>query len=236
MDRTEELEEQLQSAVADGLGHPFADESLLRDALTHRSFRNERPGVAPRDNERLEFLGDSVLGARVAMMLFEAFPTAREGELTRKRADLVCEATLAEIAIDLKVGPALRLGKGEDKSGGRTKPRLLASALEALIGAVHVDGGTDAAFRVVEHLIGPRIGTATSRRDDKSRIQELVQARHRMTPTYRLVRSEGPDHDRRFFVALEINGEVLSEGTGRSKSEAEQNAARAGLQQLEADA
>ncbi len=230
---TEANEDALWDSVASALGHSFEDRALLRDALTHRSFRNERPNLSPRDNERLEFLGDAVLGVVVGGLLFEAFPKAREGELTRKRADLVCEATLAEIAAELQIGPALRLGKGEDRSGGRTKPRLLASALEALIGAVHVDAGFSAAAKAAEQLFEPRLASATDRRDPKSQLQELVQAKHRETPTYRLVRTEGPDHARRFFVALDVAGETVAEGFGRSKSEAEQDAARNGLSKME---
>lgn len=231
---TDANEEALWDAVAVALGHRFEDRALLRDALTHRSFRNEQPDLSPSDNERLEFLGDAVLGVIVGSLLFEAFPDAREGELTRKRADLVCEGTLAEIAAELHVGPALRLGNGEDRSGGRTKPRLLASALEALIGAIHVDAGFGAAAEAAQRLFEPRLADATDRRDPKSRLQELVQAKHRETPTYRLVRTEGPDHARRFFVALDVAGELVAEGFGHSKSEAEQDAARNGLSKMEA--
>lgn len=231
---TDANEEALWEAVASALGHRFDDRALLRDALTHRSFRNEQPDLSPRDNERLEFLGDAVLGVIVGSLLFEMFPDAREGELTRKRADLVCEGTLAEIAEELQVGPALRLGNGEDRSGGRTKPRLLASALEALIGAIHVDAGFQAAADAAQRLFESRLADATDRRDPKSRLQELVQARHRETPTYRLVRTEGPDHARRFFVALDVAGELVAEGFGRSKSEAEQDAARNGLSKMDA--
>lgn len=233
LERTEASEEQIEAAVARALGHEFAQPDLLRDALTHRSFRNERPHLARQDNERLEFLGDAVLGMRVATLLFETFPDAPEGALTRKRAALVCEATLADIARDLDLGPALRLGRGEDRSGGREKPRLLASALEALIGAVYMDGGIDAAFAVVDRLFADRIEAATARRDAKSRFQELVQARRHETPTYRLLRTDGPDHDRRFTVALEVGGETVAQGTGRSKGDAERDAARKALAALE---
>ena len=230
--RTEASEEQLEAAVARALGHVFRDPDLLLDALTHRSLRNERPKLARQDNERLEFLGDAVLGMRVATLLFEAFPTAREGTLTRQRAGLVCAATLADIARDLGLGPALRLGRGEDRSGGRDKPRLLASALEALIGAVYVDAGIEAAFGVIDRLFADRLERAPARRDAKSRFQELVQARHHETPTYRLVRSEGPDHDRHFTVAVEVGGQTVAEGTGRSKGDAERDAARKALAAL----
>ncbi len=234
IERTEASEEQIEAAVARALGYEFRDAGLLRDALTHRSFRNERPRLARQDNERLEFLGDAVLGMRVATLLFEAFPDAPEGALTRKRADLVCEKTLADIARDLRLGPALRLGRGEDRSGGRSKPRLLASALEALIGAVHTDGGIQAAFRVIDRLFADRLHAATAKRDAKSRFQELVQAQRHQTPTYRLLRTDGPDHDRHFTVVLEVGGEAVAEGTGRSKGDAERDAARKALSAMEA--
>ncbi|MCB9619236.1 MAG: ribonuclease III [Sandaracinus sp.] len=215
------------------LGHAFERPELLREALTHRSYRNERPRLAPSDNERLEFLGDAFLGMCVGKLLFDAEPDAREGELTRKRADLVCEGSLATIATELGVGPALRLGKGEDRSGGRDKPRLLASAFEALVGAVIADAGVARAWEVVAALFGPRLETATAERDHKSRVQELLQAAHGRTPTYRLVRADGPDHERTFFVELVLGDDVLATGSGRSKAEAEQVAAKAALEDLE---
>ena len=189
-------EEAHRARIQEGLGHRFERPELLRDALTHRSFRNEKPKLAPRDNERLEFLGDAVLGAAVAAMLFEASEDA-EGELTRRRADLVCEATLAEMARELGVDAALRLGKGEDRTGGREKPRLLASAFEALIGAISVDAGVPTACAVVRRLFAPRLDDAGGPRDHKSTLQEKVQALHGRPPRYRLVRSEGEvvDHD-----------------------------------------
>ncbi len=208
------------------LGHEFADPGLLRDALTHRSFANERPHLAPNDNERLEFLGDAVAGVVASSLLFERFPQAREGELTRRRADLVCEPSLAEIARALGVGEALRLGRGEERSGGRDKPRLLASALEACLGAVYLDGGESAAMSVGRTLFEDRIERAAPGAGDfKSRVQELVQSTRGLTPRYRLLATEGPDHDRLFRVAIHVGGEVLGEGEGRSKGEAEQAAA-----------
>jgi len=211
------------------LGHVFGEPELLVTALTHRSYRNEHPELETGDNERLEFLGDALLGFTVAALLFEAYPDAREGELTRRRADLVCEAGLAEIAEELRLADALQLGKGEDRSGGREKPRLLSSAVEAVLGAVHVDAGHEVAFEVVRRLFGARVKELTPRRDPKSALQEHVQAQGGETPRYQLLRTEGPDHERRFFVSLEIDGEVVAEGEGRSKSAAERAAARKAL-------
>ncbi len=161
------------------------------------------------------------------------FPTAPEGELTRRRADMVCETALAAIAVEIDLGPALRLGRGEDKSGGRDKPRLLASSLEACVGAVWVDGGMAAAMAVARRLFEARIRyTTPGARDYKSRVQEHLQAARGHTPRYVLLDTEGPDHERHFHVAI-VDGETsLAEGRGRSKLEAEQEAARTALEQV----
>ena len=171
------------------LGHSFAAREGLRTALTHRSWAHEHAaregqGEGPRSyNERLEFLGDSLLGSAAAALLFERFPEAREGELTRRRADLVCERTLARIGADLELGPLLRLGRGEDRTGGREKPRLLASALEACIAAIALDGGTDAALRVAHRLLEAEVEhLAPGALDFKSRLQEQEQAAGRSSP------------------------------------------------------
>jgi len=209
------------------LGHRFADRTLLERALTHRSWGAGPDAV---DNERLEFLGDAVVGVVVASLLYVQFPDADEGELTRRRADLVSEKGLAEAAEAIGVGPAMRLGKGEEKSGGREKPRLLSSALEACIGAVYLDGGASSAFEAARRVFEPRIHTAApGHRDAKSRAQEWAQANLGSTPSYRLVNTEGPDHEREFTIALELNGEEVAVGRGRSKVEAEQSAADAAL-------
>jgi len=217
--------------LGEQLGYAFSDKGLLLDALTHRSFRNERPDVALADNERLEFLGDAVVGFVVASLLYLRFPDADEGELTRRRADLVSEKGLSEAAEAIGVGEAMRLGKGEDRSGGRTKSRLLASALEACVGAVYRDGGADAAIAVARRIFEPRSHTsAPGRRDAKSRAQEWAQGHLGGTPSYRLVGTDGPDHDREFTVAIELHDQEVSMGAGRSKLEAEQAAATAALE------
>lgn len=221
-------------AVAEALGHRFADGGLLQEALTHRSYANEHPERAPHDNERLEFLGDAVLTLSASTLLWERFPDATEGELTRRRADLVCESSLATIARTLGLGRSLRLGRGEDRSGGRDKPRLLCSALEACIAAVYLDGGVEKATQVVRRLLAasldePELG----RRDAKTRVQELVQALGEGTPRYTVLQASGPDHARLFEVSCLSNLRELGRGSGRSKLEAEQSAARAALQQLE---
>jgi ribonuclease-3 len=210
--------------LARALGHEVKDPRPFWQALTHRSFTNERPDLAPDHNETLEFLGDSVVGLAAAMLLRETFPAAREGELTRRRADLVCEKTLARIAQDLEIGPSLRLGRGEERSGGRTKARLLASALEAAIAAVLLDSSVDTALDVDARAPGED--------DFKSRVQEHLQAAGKGTPRYELVGHEGPEHARTFFVAIALEGRELARGQGRSKLEAEQAAARTALEQL----
>lgn len=216
-------------SLLEALDHSFQEEALLEDALTHRSFRNERPKLARADNERLEFLGDAVLGMGVAALLAEAYPEAGEGELTRLRAEVVCEASLASVARELGVGDALRLGKGEENTGGRDKPRLLASAMEAIVGAVLTDGGAAPALALVERLFEAQIAGASGRRDVKSRLQEWAQRDRGETPVYRVVRTEGPDHERTFHVAVALGDELLAEGQGRSKAEAERNAAQRAL-------
>lgn len=222
--------------VADALGHHFRDISLLRDALTHRSFANEHPEQAPKDNERMEFLGDAVLSLSASALLWEHFPEAKEGELTRLRADLVCEAGLSELARELQLGPALRLGKGEDRSGGRTKPRLLCCAFEACIAAVYLDGGLEAASQVVRNLFGSRLSKPKlGQRDFKTRVQEAVQALGGGTPRYAVVHTDGPDHARIFHVSCIVQEREVGRGKGRSKVEAEQDAAEAALIKLEAE-
>lgn len=219
------------SAVAARLGHAFRDTGLLDTALTHRSYVHEHPDLGAQDNERFEFLGDAIVGAAAASVLSERFPAAREGELTRRRADLVNESALAEIAAELEIGVALRLGRGEERSGGRSKPRLLASALEACVAAIFLDAGIDPAMQIARTLLGPRIDVlAPGARDFKSRLQERMQSRGETTPRYELERAEGPEHARIFHVAAVAgDGAALARGSGRSKLEAEQSAAREAL-------
>jgi len=214
------------AAVATALGYQFRDETLLRNALTHSSFANERPKQAQSDNERLEFMGDAVLEWVVSTMLWEVFPGASAGEMTRRRADLVCEPALASIAISLGVGPALRLGRGEERTGGRHNPRLLACALEACVAAVYLDGGNEAAVGVCRRMFDGRFSEAPpGARDFKSRLQEHLQSTGRKAPLYQVFAATGPDHAREFSIGLIVDGQELGRGTGRSKLEAEQAAA-----------
>jgi ribonuclease III len=216
-----------------GLGHQFRDEALLTDALTHSSFAHERAGQARGDNERLEYMGDAVLQWAVSALLLERFPLATAGELTRRRADLVCEDGLAQIARMVGIGPAMRLGKGEQRSGGRDKPRLLASAFEACVAAVYLDAGADIAMRVCRELFEARLEhIAPGARDFKTRVQEALQRRGGRPPVYELIAVNGPDHARSFEVALRLEGQELGRGEGRSKLEAEQAAAAQAIEKL----
>ncbi|HJL18540.1 MAG TPA: ribonuclease III [Sandaracinaceae bacterium LLY-WYZ-13_1] len=221
-DRLEELQERI--------GHEFEDPHLLRDALTHRSFVNERPELAPRDNERMEFLGDAILDLAASALLFRHYPEATEGELSRRRADLVCERGLAAIAQDLELGASLRLGRGEEKSGGRDKPRLLASALEAVVAAIYLDAGEQEAITIARGLLAPHVDALhPGERDYKSRLQESLQAAQQGPPTYVLTATEGPDHERVFEVEARADDETIGRGSGRSKARAEQLAAKDAL-------
>jgi len=200
--------------------------------MRHRSWCAENPGGP--SNERLEFLGDAVLGAVVAEELYRSFPTADEGWLSRARATVVRATTLAETAEALDLGATIRLGKGEETTGGREKPSILADALEAVIGAVHLDGGRDASRAVVMHLLGDRIRTASGEPghlDDKSRLQEHVSRVLREVVSYR-VTDTGPEHDKTFTATARISGTPWGQGMGRSKKQAEQLAARAAYDAL----
>ena len=222
------------SALADRLGHSFADAAPLVLALTHRSWCAEHG--EPHSNERLEFLGDSVLGVVVTDHLFSSHPELPEGSLAKIRSVVVSEPTLAAVAADLGVGDALRLGKGEDASGGRSKPSILSDAMEAIIGAVYVDGGIEAARAVVLPLLGERMEAAAAvpgGGDHKSELQELAAHRGAPAPVYE-VDDDGPDHDKRFFATVSIDGVVVGSGEGRSKKSAEQQAAQVALRHLAA--
>ena len=213
------------------LGHKFTEPEHLRDALTHRSFKNERPDLAPRDNERLEFLGDAILDLAASALLEARFSDAREGELTRRRADLVCERALAKIGDELGIGEALRLGRGEERSGGREKPRLVSSAVEAIVAAVYRDAGAVRALEIATELLEPQLDElAPGAHDHKSRLQELLQARGDPPPVYFVKSTEGPDHERTFFVEARVAEKPIGNGSGRSKLQAEQRAAANALE------
>ena len=222
------------SELAERLGHRFEDGTIIDTAMAHRSWCAENPGHA--SNERLEFLGDAVLGWITAHIAFERFPGMSEGELTGVRKGVVNTNALAQIASDLGLGQHILLGKGESAAGGAGKPSILADALEAVIGAVYVDGGPTAAYGVVERLIGERLAQTAERLDQldyKSTLQELIAGAGKSAPIYDLT-EEGPDHDKRFFAKVMVDGTVLGTGHGRSKRTAEQAAAAVAAQALTA--
>jgi ribonuclease-3 len=221
--------------LAGRLGHTFGDGELLSRALAHRSWCAETPGNP--SNERLEFLGDAVLGLVVTDHIFRSYPLLPEGELAKVRASVVSAAALAEVAAELDLGEALLLGKGEDASGGREKPSILADALEAVIGAVYLDAGWDGAAAVVLGLLGERIAEAAAGpggQDYKTRLQELSARSFEDVPSY-LVVDEGPDHAKRFFATVIVGGRPRGKGEGRSKKQAEQAAARCAWEVLRAN-
>ena len=214
------------------LGYTFQDPSLLENALTHSSRANESRGALS-SNERLEFLGDSILGMIVADYLYRHHPDLPEGELTRTRAALVCEESLVEVAQALGLGEYLKLGKGEEAGGGRHRPSIQADAVEAVLAAVYLDGGIGSARKIIQKFILSReVAGLTKPRDYKTALQELVQRESGQVLAYQLVGEEGPDHDKRFFVEVDLNGTPVGSGQGRSKKEAEQMAAKAAIGKL----
>ena len=218
-----------------GLGVLFSDLSLLEQALIHSSYINENPSFALTPNERLEFLGDAVLGLVVAEKLYRDLPQFSEGEMTRLRAALVRRETLARIARAVRLGDYLYLGKGEEASGGRRKLSNLAGALEAVIAAIFLDQGLTATKEFILRLFDEELERVVSRGawiDYKSRLQELTQAKQQPAPIYQLVEAVGPAHDRRFTVEVKIGDTVLGRGSGKSKKMAETEAACLALQRL----
>ena len=215
------------------IGYHFNNISLLQNALAHSSYANERWHNSLMSNERLEFLGDSVLGMLVADYLYRTFPDRPEGDLTRMRADMVCEKTLANVANGLGLGQHLLLGKGEEQGGGRSRDSILADAVESVIAACYLDGGMDAAVQFVQKFILVNVPvTKMHNTDYKTALQELVQQKKHQVLSYALVGESGPDHDKQFTVELSLNGNVVGVGTGSSKKRAEQMAAQAAMEKL----
>ncbi len=226
------------SALEAKLSYRFRDPGLLENALLHRSQVHVTGGERTDSNERLEFLGDAVLGAVVSDRLYHRYPQCSEGDLTKMKSLLVCGARLAEVALSHGLGHDIRMSRSEAAAGGRQRPTILADATEALIGAVYLDGGFPAAAGVIDRLIlaeSREILTRRSRRNYKSRLQEIIQADHKSPPRYRVVSSDGPDHDRRFVVVVTFEGKVLGRGEGTNKKTAEQMAAKAALEHLAAE-
>jgi ribonuclease-3 len=213
------------------LGYTFSDPSLLERSLTHVSYNREKSGG---HNEVLEFLGDAVLDLAISDLLIRSYPDRMEGDLSRMRAALVNSTVLAEKAAALHLGRVLRLGKGEERSGGRNKESILAGAFEALIGGVYRDGGYEAARVLVERYFARDAKEKTlGSQDYKTRLQEISQMLFHALPSYGLVSESGPDHEKRFVTAITVGGKVLAKGEGRSKKHSEQEAARKALHKLQ---
>ncbi len=218
------------------MGYAFKNKALLENALQHSSYANEHRGGGMRSNERLEFLGDAVLGVVTADYLFRKHPDLPEGDLTRLRAALVCEDSLHEVAQSLELGRHLKLGRGEEQGGGRRRPSILADATESVFAAVYLDGGMEAASELIHRVLldkGREEAVEERRRDFKTELQELVQREPNRTLVYRMAEESGPDHDKTFTFEVLLNGAVVGRGEGHSKKEAEQMAARAALERLE---
>jgi ribonuclease-3 len=215
------------------IGYRFKNPKYLKEALSHKSFASEsRSGVY---NERLEFLGDSVLAAVVAHRLYVDYPDDEEGSLSKKKSQLVSRPSLSHWAAELNLGAYLYLGVGEETSGGRTRQSLLGNALEALIGAIYLDGGYEAAERFIQHWCVEK-HARLEETDYKSRLQEMLQKKYKVPPVYELSRAAGPDHDKTFEVLVRLGKKELGKGSGKSKKEAEQSAARNALESLGAEA
>jgi ribonuclease-3 len=215
------------------IGYSFHDQSLLETALTHTSYANEIYKDGLKSYERLEFLGDSILGFTAADYLSRHFPKLHEGELTKLRADLVCETSLAQTARKLNLGQYLRLGRGEEACGGREKPSIIADVVESVIAAIYLDGGLAAAQRFIYAFVlvdtRQRIRLNT---DLKTKLQELIQRKKDQSLVYELTGETGPDHDKTFSVRVLLNGSEVGQGTGTSKKRAEQAAAREAVERL----
>lgn len=224
------------TALQARIGMSLPDRVVALAALTHKSYVNEhRDEDGLQDNERLEFLGDAVIDLAVSHRLMERFPGAREGDLSKMRAAVVDEQGLAEMARGIELGGLLRLGRGEELTGGRQKASLLADAMEAVVAAVYLAGGLDAVLALVDRFLGDafaRAAAGTLDRDFKTQLQELAQSKLRATPRYRVIAEHGPDHSKTFEVETDLRGEVVGRGAGRSKKDAEQAAAKLALDAL----
>ena len=216
------------------LGYQFQNPKLLDHALTHSSYANEHHLGSISSNERLEFLGDSVLGMIVADHLYRTFPDLPEGDLTRIRANLVCEGSLVLVAKEWDLGRYLRLGKGENACGGRSRPSILADAVEAVLAAVFLDGGLEHDRDIIQRFLLDRMEQVNrASRDHKTYLQELVQRKSGQVLSYELIGESGPDHNKTFQMQVLLNGQPIGQGTGHSKKEAEQAAANAAIERLE---
>ena len=223
--KTEELQK--------NLGYIFNDKNQLIKALTHSSYANEGANEHSTSNERLEFLGDSLLGMSVALMIYKNKPELSEGQMTKLRAQLVCEKSLADVAMRLNLGEYLLLGRGEQSGGGRNRPSILSDALEAIIASVFLDGGYEPVEKLIYTFFSSKIDTPMqSVTDFKTQLQELIQCKSGRKLVYELIGEHGPDHQKSFSVEVKLNGKSLGTGTGKSKKNAEQEAAKTALNSI----
>lgn len=223
----------MMKQLEEKLGYSFRDEALLVNALTHSSYANENREEGVPSNERLEFLGDSVLGFVTAKHLYAMSPSLPEGKMTRLRAELVCEHSLYGVAKELNLGEYLRMGHGEEKSGGRQRASILADATEAVIAAIFLDGGMEPAAEFIERMVlSPEAVKAHHATDYKTELQELVQQKAGQVLKYHEAGESGPDHDKLFLAEVSLNGQIIGKGSGRTKKEAEQAAACKALEKL----
>jgi len=224
--------------LSQALGYTFKRPELLIQAFRHSSYVNEQSDHNLKDNERLEFLGDAVLDLAISHLLMDIFKEAEEGDLSKFRAMVVDESGLCNVAKMLKLGDFLFLGKGEEQSRGRKKPSILANTMEALLGAVYLDAGFEKTMEVILNLFDPlleKVGSQDLANDFKSQLQEYTQKTYKTLPKYRLSHESGPAHDKTFRIELSLNGEILAEGEGKSKKDAEQKAAREAYHCLKGD-
>ncbi len=235
MEKTERGAWGSMEALEKKLDYVFRDRSLLSEALNHSSYANEHRGDGGSSNERLEFLGDAILGFVTAEHLFKTYPNLPEGDLTRIRAALVCEQSLYEVARRLELGPCLKLGRGEEAGGGRQRQSILADAVEAIFAAIYLDSDMATISRIIHRLLldHSSVHVVEERRDYKTALQELVQREEGRTLVYELLSETGPDHNKTFTFRVLVNGIPEGEGSGHSKKEAEQSAARDALHKLE---
>ena len=226
----------MKQTLESRIGYSFRDARLLETALTHSSFANERHAPGTESYERLEFLGDSVLGLVTAEFLYAHSPALPEGRMTRLRAELVCESSLHEAALSLGLGEFMRLGRGAELTGGRERTSILADMVEAIIAAIYLDGGMDEARRFImaKVLSGAQLDEGHVVADYKTALQELVQRRGEVAIRYELVGETGPDHNKTFTFSVSVDGETIGEGSGKTKKEAEQMAARRALESMKA--
>jgi len=227
------MNERQISEIQDKLSYFFGDPELLIQSLTHSSYANENMKSGMASNERLEFLGDSLLGMTVAVLIYENKPELTEGQMTKLRAELVCEKNLAALADELCLGAYIMLGRGEENGGGRSRPSILADAFEAVLAAVYLDGGFEATMRFVSDRFRRQLDDPIrSNSDYKTLLQEMIQVRPGQTHVYDIINETGPDHDKTFTVEVKLNGNPFGTGKGKSKKSAEQAAAKAAIHNI----